>query len=154
MPMKRLGLAWLLWCGVSAQAAQWIYFHTAVGNSSEYYNPAMTRQGKSAILRTFSQFSMREMVPLEDPKGVFKFKLVPFASEQSAYALDCQSKSVQLISRTFYRDPGGKIQIITYQDKAPFIAKSNSEFAKQFLKTGVFPENVKAVKMMNLACQV
>ena len=152
--MKRLGLACLLWCGVSAQAAQWIYFHSAMGNSSEYFNPAMTRQGQSTILRTFSRFSMPEMVPLDDPKGVFKFKLLPFASEQSAYALDCQSKTVQLTRRTFYRDPDGKIQIITYQDNDPFIAKSNSEFAKQFLKTRVFPENVKAVKMMNLACKV
>jgi len=150
--MKRLRGAWWLLCCISAQA-EWVYFYTDFGNSREYYNPALANHGKATVVRVFSQFSVPEMVPIDDPKGVFKFRLMPFVSEQSSYEFDCKAQTVQLLSRTFYRDVAGKSQIVTYQSKDKFITQSSSAFSRQFQKTRVFPENFKAVKLMGVACK-
>lgn len=147
--------AWLLvlFClmGSGANAA-WVFLGFDNGNAAEYYDPKIDSKGPGATVKSFSQKTVKDMVPIYDPKRPEKYTLILFRSEQSSYEFDCKEKTVQLVSRTFYQDVQGRFPIITHNAKDKAIEEGNSEFAKQFRKSNVNARSGKNTRLMALAC--
>ena len=109
-------------------------------------------KGKVKVLRTFTYPPLEGKVPFHTPRAVVKVTLYPFASDQSTYEINCQEQSIQLMERIFYRDIVGKVPFITHKVKDTFIQQSNSEFAKQFIKTPLHFEDIRHYRMYEVAC--
>ncbi|MBU6264513.1 MAG: hypothetical protein KGM39_07060 [Actinomycetales bacterium] len=105
------------------------------------------------MLRTFTQLPVDAKVPFHTPKAVVKVTLYNYSSEHSTYEINCQDQSIQLMERIFYKDVAGKVPFITHQSKDAFIQQSNSEFAKQFIKTSLHFEDVRHYRMYEVACK-
>ena len=133
--------------------AGWVYFTNNNHASNEYYFSPVENKGKVKILRTFTQLPIDAKVPNHTPKAVVKVTLYNYASEQSSYELNCQEQTIQLTERIFYRDGAGKMPFITHTLKDAFIQGSNSEFAKQFIKTRVHFDDIKHYRMHEVACK-
>ena len=133
--------------------AAWVYFNSANGTADEYYDSAITPQGKATTVKTFSAFSVPHRVPFYDPKIKGKVvSLVKFSSEQSSFEFDCKDKTVQLKSRVFYADTAGKFPIISYKSNDKVIEDDNSDFSKQFQKKPIYSDQDRNVRLMQLAC--
>ena len=133
--------------------AGWTYFTNNNSASNEYYFFPVEDKGKVKVLRTFSQMPIDGKVPFHMPKAAVKVVLYPYSSEQSTYEINCQEQSIQLVERVFYRDGGGKVPFITHKGKDTFIQDSNSEFARQFIKTPLHFEDIKHFRMAEVACR-
>ncbi len=136
----------------SSAWAGWVYFTNNSHGSNEYYYAPLEDKGKVKVLRTFTQLPVDAKVPFHTPKAVVKVMLYNYSSEQSTYEINCQEQTIQLMERIFYRDIVGKVPFITHQAKDPFIQQSNSEFARQFIKTRVHFEDIRHYRMHELAC--
>jgi hypothetical protein len=79
--------------------------------------------------------------------------LYNYSSEQSRYEINCQEQTIQLMERIFYRDMAGKVPFITHQVKDTFIQQSNSEFARQFIKTPLHFDDIRHYRMHEAACK-
>jgi hypothetical protein len=133
--------------------AAWVYFDNANGTSDEYYDSAITPQGKTTVVKTFSAFSVPNRVPFYDPKIKGKVvSLVKFSSEQSSFEFDCKDKTIQLKSRVFYADLEGKMPIVSYKNNDKVIENDNSDFSKQFQKKPLYSDQTRNLRLMQLAC--
>ena len=132
--------------------AGWVYFTNNNLGSNDYYYSPIEDKGKVKVLRTFTQLPVDAKVPYSTPKAVVKVTLYNYSSEQSTYEINCKEQSIQLTERVFYRDMIGKDPFITHKAKDTFIEQSNSEFAKQFLKSPLHFENVRHYRMYEAAC--
>lgn len=151
--MKKL---WLCLCAgllPLAAAAAWVFLDDNRGNGSEYYETSIENKGRSSVIKTFAEVAVKGQAPSYDPKTLKVTGLVPFLSELSSYEFNCKDQSVQLTSRTFYVDRGGKVPLMTHKENDKFIQESNSDFAKQFRKTPVNLDSEKMVKLSKLACK-
>jgi hypothetical protein len=137
----------------STAFAGWIFFTNNNSSANEYYFSPIEEKGSIKVLRTFTYTPIEGKVPFHTPKAVVKVTLYPFASEQSAYEINCQDQTIQLMSRIFYRDGAGKQPFITHNFNDKFIQESNSEFARQFLKTRIHYEDIKHFRMAEIACK-
>jgi hypothetical protein len=133
--------------------AGWVYFTNNNHASNEYYYAPVENKGKVKVLRTFSQMPVDAKVPYHTPKAVVKVTLYNYSSEQSTYEINCQDQSIQLVERIFYQDMAGKVPFITHKVKDTFIQGSNSEFAKQFIKTPLHFDDIKHYRMAEVACK-
>ena len=133
--------------------AGWVYFTNNNHGSNDYYYAPVEDKGKVKVLRTFTQLPVDAKVPLHTPKAVVKVTLYNYSSEQSTYEINCQDQSIQLMERIFYRDMAGKIPFITHQSKDAFVQQSNSEFAKQFIKTPLHLDDIRHYRMREAACK-
>lgn len=133
--------------------AGWVYFTNNNYATNEYYYSPVENKGKVKILRTFTQLPIDAKVPNHTPKAVVKVTLYNYSSEQSTYELNCQDQTIQLTERIFYRDSAGKVPFITHAAKDTFIQGSNSEFAKQFIRTPLHFDDIKHYRMYEVACQ-
>ncbi|MEN9618760.1 MAG: hypothetical protein RL406_997, partial [Pseudomonadota bacterium] len=133
--------------------AGWVYFTNNNHGSSDYYYAPIEDKGKVKVLRTFTQLPVDAKVPYHTPKAVVKVTLYNYSSEQSTYEINCQEQSIQLMERIFYRDMVGKVPFITHQSKDAFIQGSNSEFAKQFIKTPLHFDDIRHYRMHEVACK-
>ena len=131
----------------------WVYFTNNNHGSSDYYYAPVEDKGKVKVLRTFTQHPVDAKVPFHTPKAVVKVTLYNYSSEQSTYEINCQDQSIQLMERIFYRDMAGKVPFITHQAKDTFVQQSNSEFAKQFIKTPLHFSDIKHMRMHEIACK-
>ena len=131
----------------------WVFFTNNSHGSNDYYYSPIEDKGKVKVLRTFTQMPVDAKVPFHTPKAVVKVTLYPFASEQSTYEINCQEQTIQLMTRIFYRDGAGKVPFITHNQNDTFIQQSNSEFARQFLKTRIHYEDIKHYRMAEVACK-
>jgi hypothetical protein len=129
-----------------------VYFTNNNHASNEYYYAPVENKGKVKVLRTFSQMPVDAKVPYHTPKAVVKVTLYNYSSEQSTYEINCQDQSIQLVERIFYQDMAGKVPFITHKVKDTFIQGSNSEFAKQFIKTPLHFDDIKHYRMAEVAC--
>jgi len=142
------GLLMSSWAG-----AAWVYFDSANGTADEYYDSAITPQGKTTTVKTFSAFSVPNRVPFYDPKIKGKVvSLVKFSSEQSSLEFDCKEKTVQVKSRVFYADLEGKFPLISYKNNDKVIENDNSDFSKQFQKQPIYADQSRNLRLMQLAC--
>lgn len=149
----RQTLLWLAWLGFHGVAlANWQFLGFDNGNSAEYYDPAIDRKGATVVIRSFSQKSVQDMVPVYDPKDAQRPVLINFRAEQSSYEFNCKENTLQLISRTFYRDTEGRFPIVTHTAKDKVIEEGNSEFARQFRKSTPDPRSGKNTRLRALAC--
>ncbi len=146
-----LTLGAIIWHSVAWSG--WVYFTNNNHGSSDYYYSPIEDKGKVKVLRTFTQLPVDAKVPFHTPKAVVKVTLYNYASEHSTYEINCQDQSIQLMERIFYRDVAGKVPFITHQAKDIFIQQSNSEFAKQFIKTPLHFEDVRHYRMYEVACK-
>jgi len=137
----------------SSAGAGWVYFTNNNSNASEYYFAPVENKGKVKVLRTFTQMPLDAKVPFHTPKAVVKVTLYNYSSEQSTYEINCQDQSIQLTERIFYRDIAGKVPFITHNVKDAFVQGSNSEFARQFIKTPLHFDDIKHYRMHEVACQ-
>jgi len=133
--------------------AGWVFFTNNNHGSNDYYYAPIEDKGKVKVLRTFTQLPVDAKVPMHTPKAVVKVTLYNYSSEQSTYEINCQEQSIQLMERIFYRDMVGKQPFMTHQAKDGFIQQSNSEFAKQFIKTRLHFDDVRHYRMHEVACQ-
>ena len=133
--------------------AGWVFFTNNNSSANEYYFSPVEDKGKIKVLRTFTYPPLEGKVPFHTPKAVVKVTLYPFASEQSTYEINCQEQTIQLMTRIFYRDGAGKVPFITHNLNDTFIQQSNSEFARQFLKTRIHYEDIKHYRMAEVACK-
>ena len=133
--------------------AGWVYFTNNSHGSSDYYYSPVENRGKVKILRTFTQLPVDAKVPYHTPKAVMKVTLYNYSSEQSTYEINCQEQSIQLMERIFYRDMVGQVPFITHQGKDAFIQQSNSEFARQFIKTPLHFDDIRHYRMHEVACK-
>ena len=133
--------------------AGWVFFTNNNSSANEYYFYPLEDKGKVKVLRTFTYPPLEGKVPFHTPKAVVKVTLYPFASEQSTYEINCQDQTIQLMTRIFYRDGAGKVPFITHNQNDVFIQQSNSEFARQFLKTRIHYEDIKHYRMAEIACK-
>ena len=150
--MKRACCWLLLWLTVSGAHATWIFLGFDNGNAAEYYDSAIDTKGQTVVIKSFSQKTVKDMVPIYDPKKPEKYTLLLFRSEQSSYEFNCKEKTIQLVSRTFYHDVQGHFPIITHNAKDKAIEDGNSEFARQFRKSDINPRSGKNTRLMALAC--
>ena len=132
--------------------ASWQFLGFDNGNSAEYYDPAVDRKGATVVVRSFSQKSVADMVPVYDPKDPQRHVLINFRAEQSSYEFNCKENSLQLVSRTFYRDIEGRFPIVTHTAKDKAIEEGNSEFARQFRKSTPDPRSGKNNRLRAVAC--
>lgn len=139
--------------GASSSWAGWVFFTNNSHGSNDYYFAPVEDKGKVKVLRTFTQLPVDAKVPFHTPKAVVKVTLYNYSSEQSTYEINCQEQSIQLMERVFYRDMVGKLPLITYQGKDGFIQQSNSEFAKQFIKTPLHFDDIRHYRMHEVACK-
>ena len=137
----------------SSAWAGWVYFTNNNSNSSEYYFNPVENKGKVKSLRTFMQMPIDAKVPFHTPKAVVKVTLYNYSSEPSTYEINCQDQSIQLMERIFYRDVAGRVPFITHNVKDTFIQSSNSEFARQFIKTPLHFDDIKHYRMYEVACK-
>jgi hypothetical protein len=133
--------------------AGWVFFTNNNSSGNEYYFSPVEDKGKIKVLRTFTYMPLEGKVPFHTPKAIVKVTLYPFASEQSTYEINCQDQTIQLMTRIFYRDGAGKVPFITHNQNDTFIQQSNSEFARQFLKTRIHYEDIKHFRMAEVACK-
>jgi hypothetical protein len=131
----------------------WLYFTNNNHGSNDYYYSPVEDKGKVKVLRTFTQWPVDGKVPFHTPKAVVKVMLYNYSSEQSTYEINCQEQSIQLMERIFYRDMVGKVPLITHTVKDTFIQQSNSEFARQFIKTPLHFDDIKHYRMYEVACK-
>jgi hypothetical protein len=150
--MKRAWLfAWLLLALPWANAA-WVFLGFDNGNAAEYYDPAISNKGQTVVIKSFSEKTVKDMVPIYDPKKPEKYTLILFRSEQSSYEFNCKEKTIQLTSRTFYHDVQGHFPIITHNAKDKVIEEGNSEFARQFRKSDINARSGKNTRLLAIAC--
>jgi hypothetical protein len=133
--------------------AGWVYFTNNNHASNEYYYSPVENKGKVKVMRTFTHLPIDAKVPYHTPKAVVKVTLYNYSSEQSTFEINCQEQTIQLMERIFYRDAIGKVPFITHSAKDNFIQGSNSEFAKQFIKTPLHFEDTKHYRMAEVACR-
>ena len=133
--------------------AGWVFFTNNNSSANEYYFSPIEDKGKVKVLRTFTYPPLEGKVPFHTPKAVVKVTLYPYASDQSTYEINCQEQTIQLMTRIFYRDGAGKVPFITHNQNDVFIQQSNSEFARQFLKTRIHYEDIKHYRMAEVACK-
>jgi hypothetical protein len=133
--------------------AGWVYFTNNNHGSNDYYYSPVEDKGKVKILRTFTQLPVDAKVPFHTPKAVVKVTLYNYSSEQSTFEINCQEQTIQLLERIFYRDMVGKVPFITHKVKDTFIQESNSEFARQFLKTPLHFEDIRHYRMYEVVCK-
>ena len=133
--------------------AGWVFFTNNNSSANEYYFSPIEDKGKVKVLRTFTYPPLEGKVPFHTPKAVVKVTLYPYASDQSTYEINCQDQTIQLMTRIFYRDGAGKVPFITHNQNDVFIQQSNSEFARQFLKTRIHYEDIKHYRMAEIACK-
>ena len=150
--MKRIGALACLILMCSTANAAWVFLGFDNGNAAEYYDPSIDTKGQTVVVKSFSQKTVKDMVPIYDPKKPEKYTLILFRSEQSSYEFNCKEKTIQLVSRTFYHDVQGHFPIITHSAKDKVIEEGNSEFARQFRKSDINPRSGKNTRLMNLAC--
>ena len=150
--MKRAVLFSVLCFTVAGSQAAWVFLGFDNGNAAEYYDPAIDSKGQSAVVKSFSQKTVKDMVPIYDPKKPEKYTLVKFRSEQSSYEFNCKENTIQLTSRTFYHDVQGHFPIITHNAKDKVIEEGTSDFARQFRKSDINPRSGKNTRLMALAC--
>jgi hypothetical protein len=146
----------LLLLAIAMQApawAGWVFFTNNNHGSNDYYYSPLENKGKVKLLRTFSQLPVDAKVPFHTPKAVVKVTLYNYSSEQSTYEINCQEQSIQLMERVFYRDIVGKVPFITHKVKDTFIQESNSEFARQFIKTPLHFDDIRHYRMHEVACK-
>jgi hypothetical protein len=148
----RWALPLLLCVTVSGAQAAWVFLGFDNGNAAEYYDPKIDNKGQSAVVKSFSQKTVKDMVPIYDPKKPEKYTLILFRSEQSSYEFNCKDNTIQLVSRTFYHDVQGHFPIITHNAKDKAIEEGNSEFARQFRKSDINPRSGKNTRLKSLAC--
>jgi hypothetical protein len=151
--MRNAWLLALLMSALSAANAAWVFLGFDNGNAAEYYDPSIDNKGQTAVVRSFSQKTVKDMVPIYDPKKPEKYTLILFRSEQSSYEFNCKENTIQLVSRTFYHDVQGHFPIITHAAKDKAIEEGNSDFARQFRKSDVNPRSGKNTRLMALACK-
>ena len=133
--------------------AGWVFFTNNNSTANEYYFSPVEDRGKIKVLRTFTYMPIEGKVPLSTPNAIVKVTLYPFASEQSTYEINCKENTIQLMKRIFYRDGAGQRPFITHNYNDTFIKASNSEFAKQFIKTPLHFEDIKHYRMAEVACK-
>ena len=132
----------------------WVYVDDGNGSSDDYYDSAISPQGKTTMVKTFTAHAIVNRVPFYDPKLKGKVtQFVKFGSEQSSYEFDCKEKTVQLKSRVFYADREGKLVIISYKNTDEVIGNDNSDFAKQFQKKPIYSDQTRNLKLLSLACK-
>ena len=137
----------------SSASAGWVFLTNNSHGASDYYYSPVESKGKLKGLRTFTQMPVDGKVPFHAPKAVVKVTLYNYSSEQSMYEINCQEQSIQLMERIFYRDMAGKAPLITHTAKDTFIQQSNSEFAKQFIKTPLHFDDIRHFRMYEAACK-
>lgn len=131
----------------------WVYFDDGNGSTDDYYDSAITPQGKNTTIKTFTAHAIVNRVPFYDPKIKGKVtQFVKFGSEQSSYEFDCKEKTVQLKSRVFYADLEGKFPLISYKNNDKVIQNDNSDFSKQFQKQPIYSDQSRNLRLMQLAC--
>ncbi len=133
--------------------AGWVFLTNNSHGASDYYYSPVENKGKLKGLRTFTQMPVDGKVPFHSPKAVVKVTLYNYSSEQSMYEINCQEQSIQLMERIFYRDMAGKSPLITHKVKDTFIQESNSEFARQFIKTPLHFDDIRHFRMYEAACR-
>ena len=146
----------LLFLGMVVQPsvwAGWVFLTNNNHGANDYYFSPVESKGKVQLLRTFTQMPVDAKVPFHTPKAVVKVMLYNYSSEQSRYEINCQEQTIQLMERIFYRDLAGKVPFITHQVKDAFIQQSNSEFARQFIKTPLHFDDIRHYRMHEAACK-
>jgi hypothetical protein len=143
-----LAMAWQ-----SSAWAGWVFLTNNSHGANDYYFSPVENKGKLKVLRAFTQMPVDGKVPFHTPKAVVKVTLYNYTSEQSMYEINCQEQSIQLMERIFYRDMVGKAPLITHKVKDTFIQQSNSEFAKQFIKTPLHFDDIRHFRMYEAACK-
>ncbi len=133
--------------------AGWVFLTNNSHGASDYYFSPVESKGKLKSLRTFTQLPVDAKVPFHSPKAVVKVALYNYTSEQSMYEINCQDQTIHLMERIFYSDMAGKAPLITHKVKDTFIQQSNSEFAKQFIKTPLNFSDIRHFRMYEAACQ-
>lgn len=150
--MRKAVLSVLLMVAWPLAQAGWVFLGFDNGNAAEYYDANIENKGPTSTIKSFSEKTVKDMVPIYDPNKPEKYTLVMFRSEQSSYEFNCKDKTIQLVSRTFYHDVQGRFPIITHQAKDKAIEEGNSEFARQFRKSDINPRSGKNTRLMALAC--
>ncbi len=133
--------------------AGWVFLTNNSHGANDYYYSPLEDKGKVKVLRTFTQLPVDAKVPYHTPKAVVKVTLYNYSSEQSKYEINCQEQTIHLIERIFYLDMVGKRPFITHKVKDTFIQQSNSEFAKQFIKTPLHFDDIRHYRMHEIACK-
>lgn len=133
--------------------AGWMFLTNNNHGANDYYYAPIEDKGKVKVLRTFTQLPVDAKVPYHTPKAVVKVMLYNYTSEQSTYEINCQEQSIYLTERIFYRDMAGKVPFITHKASDTFIQQSNSEFAKQFIKTPLHFDDIRHFRMHEMACK-
>jgi hypothetical protein len=151
--MHKYLLVLLLALSHSFAWAGWVYFTNNNHGSNDYYYAPLEDKGKIKVLRTFTQLPVDAKVPFHTPKAVVKVTLYNYSSEQSTFEINCQDQTIQLMERIFYRDMVGKVPFITHKVKDTFIQESNSEFARQFIKTPLHFDDIRHYRMYEVACK-
>jgi hypothetical protein len=151
--MHKYLLVLLLALSHSFAWAGWVYFTNNNHGSNDYYYAPLEDKGKVKVLRTFTQLPVDAKVPFHTPKAVVKVTLYNYSSEQSTFEINCQDQTIQLMERIFYRDMVGKVPFITHKVKDTFIQESNSEFARQFIKTPLHFDDIRHYRMYEVACK-
>ena len=151
--MHKYLLVLLLALAHSFAWAGWVYFTNNNHGSNDYYYAPLEDKGKVKVLRTFTQLPVDAKVPFHTPKAVVKVTLYNYSSEQSTFEINCQDQTIQLMERIFYRDIVGKVPFITHKVKDTFIQESNSEFARQFIKTPLHFDDIRHYRMYEVACK-
>lgn len=137
----------------SSLCAGWVFLTNNNHGANDYYYSPVEDKGKVKVLRTFSQLPVDAKVPFHTPRAIVKVTLYNYSSEQSKYEINCQEQSIHLIERIFYLDMVGKRPFITHRVKDTFIQESNSEFAKQFIKTRLHFDDIRHYRMHEIACK-
>ena len=151
--MRKYLLLLLLSVSQSNAWAGWVFLTNNSHGANDYYFSPVENKGKVKGLRTFTQLPVDAKVPFHTPKAVVKVMLYNYSSEQSTYEINCQEQSIQLMERIFYRDMAGKVPFITHKVKDTFIQESNSEFARQFIKTRLHFDDIRHSRMHEAACK-
>lgn len=133
--------------------AGWVYFDDNYGTTNEYYFAPVENKGSIKVIRTFTYLPLDAKAPISTPKATVKVTLYPYGSEQSTYEINCKDRTIQLMTRIFYRDPAGQRPLVTHNHNDAFIQGSNSEFAKQFIKTRINYEHIKHYRIAETACK-
>lgn len=150
--MHKCLLALLIFAWQPYAWSGWVFFTNNNHGSNDYYYAPIEDKGKTKVLRTFTQLPVDAKVPFHTPKAVVKVTLYNYSSEQSTYEINCQEQTIHLVERIFYRDMVGKVPFITHKVKDTFIQQSNSEFARQFIKTPLHFDDVRHYRMYEVSC--
>jgi hypothetical protein len=151
--MRKYLLLFFSWALSQSAWAGWVFLTNNNHGANDYYFSPVEDKGKVKVLRTFTQLPVDAKVPFHTPKAVVKVMLYNYTSEQSTYEINCQEQSIQLMERIFYRDMAGKVPFITHKAKDEFIQQSNSEFARQFIKTPLHFDDIRHYRMYEATCK-